>query len=380
MIIGTIASGGYLPRAMAMARSVKEHMPKTRVVVGIIEDKMPGEALHCPFFDEVILMKEICGSNNPNKFFFQYTVLEAARACKAIVMSYIYSKYVDENILVYLDAEMKVLTPFDELPAIAAMHPILVTGNLVKPESIDLVWSSEHPDEGLCNSSFLSLKRHPEAAKFLLWWSKLSEHHGYYDHEQNKYADQIWLERSHYFFDDVYTLRHVGYNVNACNIMERWNIVQAERGTYSIDHQPLRCLHFTSDLLQASSWLETSKSELYNDLFFRYSKELQELGQDSIGTMPWSYDFFYNGERISDRTKKIFRENYYDNPEIENPFLLSNSYFNTSSVLDSFELNSGPHQPRNTRKHKTRLNPLKRRKSRLVKMRSKRQKNTRRTR
>lgn len=328
MIIGTVTSAGYLPRAMIMAISVKKHMPGSKVVVGIIEDKIPEPALRFPYFDEVILMKDIFRSSNTHKFFFQYTTQEAIRSCKAQVMRYIYYKYAAEKMMVYVDADMKLLSPLDELPVVLEKHPIVLTGHFIYPETLDPDHLEEVRKAGIHHSGFVALNRHPAAEKYLLWWSKLCNHHGYYDHEKNRFADQDWLDISQHFFDDVYSLRHAGYTISSLNLLERWNIDRVSEDIHVINGQPLRCIQFSPQFLQASSWIDPHKGQIYSDLYHQYMNEMKELEQSNRRISQWSYGFFSSGEPINDETKRIFLKNYYENPEIVNPFLLSNAYFN----------------------------------------------------
>lgn len=69
MIIGTVASARDLPVAIRMAQSVKQHMPSSKVVCGVMEASMPSEAFHCPYFDEVILMQDTGAFADMQKFF-----------------------------------------------------------------------------------------------------------------------------------------------------------------------------------------------------------------------------------------------------------------------------------------------------------------------
>lgn len=334
MIFGTVISACYLPRAMILARSIKKHMPKSKIIVGLIEEEIPVSAFRFPYFDEVILMKYISPHSNYHKFFFQYTMQEAARACKAQVMKYMYNKFLIEDTIVYLDADMKVLGPFDELRAIVEKHPITIAGHYMYPETFDPDSLAEVRKSGIHHSGFVALKRHAVAEKYLHWWSKLSIHHGYFDQDKKRFADQDWLDLTQHFFDEVYLLRHAGYNVSSLNLIERWNINRIGED-YVIDNQPLRCLQFTPHLLQASSWIEPDKGKIYSELYYQYMSELKALELSDTGKKPWSYSCFSGGELITDETKRIFLKNYFENPEIENPFLLSNAYFNTDQTTEN---------------------------------------------
>lgn len=364
MIVGTVSCVSYLPRAMIMAKSIKAQMPGCRVIVGIIEEEMPSSALQCPYFDEVVLVKNIYMYPNYRKFFFQYSIEEAVNASKAQIMNYIYDKYINEQIMIYMDSKMKVLSPLVEVPAIAEQHPIIITGNLINPDLFDFDWLSRLRESGIYNSGFLALKRHPSAKKFLLWWGKVCERFGYYDHDKNIYMDQQWLDLAHNYFDDVYALRHPGYNIGHWNMMERWDIDRVGPNSYTIEGQPLRCIQFSSNYLQASSWIDridTNKGQIYSDIFDQYRAEMIELGERAHDQMPWSYNSYSSGEQIADHAIITFRKNYYDNPNIENPFLYSNAFFEPEKAHDSNDVVLVSQQPCTTRRKQNKANHIKRR-------------------
>lgn len=370
MIFGTVSSAGHLPRAMVMARSVKEHMPESKVVIGIIEDTMPLEAAHCPYFDEAVLVKNMTMYPSYRKFFFQYRAKEAAGSSKAQVMKYIYDKYADEQLLVYMDSDMKVMSPLTELSAIAENHPVIITGHHINPDQFDYMQLPDFQVRGIYNSGFLAFKRHPVAEKYLNWWGKLCERNGYI--EPGVYTDQVWLDLAHNYFDDVYALRHPGYNVGPWNIEERWNIDREGSKAYTIDGSALRCVHFASNFLEAASWIDESKGCIYNDIYNEYAEELEEMGQSRMSKIPWSYSFFTSGEQIADKAKTAYRKHYYDNPEIDNPFSLSNSFFMEEAGNSKGNKGAAP-QPLKRGK-KTRL---KTKNIALKRLRSKRQKQSR---
>lgn len=326
MIFGTVIHTDGLARAIMMAKSIKKQMPCSKVIIGIMEESMPHAASKCPYFDETLLMKNTSAYSNMRKFFFQYTFQEAQRACKALLTSYIYKKYTNEDTIIYLDADTWVISPFDEL-TVSNQHPITLIGKVTNPEVLDLDGLTDVRKNGIYDSSLMSFKRHPVSEKFLNCWSKLCEHNCYYDRTIHQFIDQDWLDLAHTLFDGVYTLRHSGYQVSPSNLMERWNIEKTTPLTYSIDNQPLRSIRFSHDFLLATSWINPDRGEIYDSLFHEYSNELKEMDQLTISGSLWSYGAFSSGEAVTDQTKQKYRRYAYDNPEIENPFLLSNAYF-----------------------------------------------------
>ena len=142
MIFGTVIHSDGLARAITMAKSIKKQMPYSKVVIGIMEQSIPYAASECPYFDETLLMKNTSAYSNMKKFFFQYTFQEAQRACKALLTSYIYKKYTNEDTIIYLDADTWVISPVDEL-TVSNQHPITLIGNVINPELLDLDWLIE---------------------------------------------------------------------------------------------------------------------------------------------------------------------------------------------------------------------------------------------
>lgn len=355
MIVGTVLSASHLPSAMIMAKSFKMNMPGSKVIAGIIEEEMPLSALQYPYFDEVVLVKNICMYPNYRKFFFQYGIEEAVSSSKAQVMNYIYDKYTDEQIIIYMDSDMKIMSPFDELSTIAENHPIIISGHFINPESFDFEWLSRLRESGIYNSGFLALKRDPVAKRFLLWWGKACERPGRYD----QFKGQPWLDLAHNYFDDVYALRHPGYNIGHWNMMERWDIDCVGPNSYTIEGQPLRCIHFSSNYLLVSTWIDTDKGQIYNDIFNQYRAEMNELGQDAHDQLSWSYNNYSSGEKIADHARIAFSSNYYENPAIEDPFLLTNAFFEPDKVPDNVDMISIPHQPRKLRRKYNKVNRIK---------------------
>lgn len=320
MIIATVAAARDLAGAAVMARSVKEQMPGTKVVVGIIEEAMPAGALQVPYFDEVVLLGNVLRYPNLSKFFFQYDEEEAKNACKAPLMNYIYDRYPHEALFVYLDPNTRVYSPISELTTITKDHPIVITGHHTNADYMDWEWRSAHGKTGVYSSGLLALKRHPEAKRFVLWWAKISERHA-----SNEYA---YLDLAPVYFDDVYTLRHSGYGIEQRNLIERWNIAHTLLGGWTVNGSPLRTIHYSKEFPAAMSWIDESKGQLYSKLYEQYMHELVEAVQPATSS-DWSYSHFSSGERISRAAKQSFRLNYYDNPAVDNPFTLSNAFFHS---------------------------------------------------
>jgi hypothetical protein len=340
MVVGTVSSASHLPRAMRLAESIKRHMPGSKVVCGIMEQEMPSAAIQCPYFDEVVLMHDTGVISDMHKVFFQYKLQEALRACRALLVQYMYTRYKAENLIVYMDAETMVFSPLDELTAAAQEHPIVLTGQVIDPNSLNMDDLDGFRKSGIYHPGLIAFGRHPVAERYIAAWSKLSERGCYLETNQVSYADQPWLDLAHALFEDVYALRHPGYVVGSGNMMERWNIRQGADQAYFIDDRPLRSLDFSHGFELAATWIDSDKGQMYSDLFYEYRMEVEKLGSSGLHHTPWSYGSYTSGEAITDQAKEMFRLHYFDNPEIASPFELSNIFFHADEPVEEREQHS----------------------------------------
>src|SRR4051794_20988970 len=95
MLIFTITCTNNLFKAAALAKSVKKHMPKTIMVICLVEKTIHPAADRYPEFDEVVLAKHI-GIPDFNRFLFKYRLVEGATAVKAHMFRYLLDRYGEE--------------------------------------------------------------------------------------------------------------------------------------------------------------------------------------------------------------------------------------------------------------------------------------------
>src|SRR3546814_10736768 len=81
MIFYTSICSNYLPKAMALAESVKRHCKDARFVLCLVEREVHPAAAAYPHFDEVVLAKD-AGWENFDSFLFRHSIVEASTAVK----------------------------------------------------------------------------------------------------------------------------------------------------------------------------------------------------------------------------------------------------------------------------------------------------------
>lgn len=348
MIMITTTCADHLYKAKVMARSVKVHMPHARIIACLIEKdlkmfesganrplprtpeawlsdlRMSNATKDFQYFDEVVLAKDL-GIPNFHKLMFKHNALEASCIMKYHTMIYAMKHYKDEDKFVYLDSDMKVFGPFEEISEALDKHALVFTPHRVDPDP----WEHFLKD-GTFNGGCFALKRSEDSDKFLRWMTSRLERYCYIDEKQGMFVDQKWLNLAPAYFD-AYILKHPGYNLAG------WNLHESERkllnvigGVYRVKDKPLRLIHFSGINIffehVISDWFPDRKHPLFH-LRDEYVNEWEEMGRSSLVDLPWTYDFFYSGESISMEARLKCKENPELLDKFTNPFAQSNAAF-----------------------------------------------------
>lgn len=349
MIIITTTSAGNMYKAKVMAKSVKEHMPKAKIVTCLVERTNPfaedvDSEANAPntknqvsqlkkatllkgleYLDEIVLAKDM---NIPHftKLAFKHSVLELSCLLKYYTMMYAMKKYTNEDEFVYLDSDMMVYSPFEEITKKFENFSIVLTPHRIAPDP----WEHFLKD-GTFNGGFFAVKRSKDGEEFLKWIISRLNVKNYIDEEQGLFVDQKWLNLAPAYFN-VCILRHPGYNLAG------WNLHEPDRkqmtkigGVLRVRDKKLRLIHFSGIGIfferVLNDWFPTNKNHPLFQLLDEYVKEWDEMGRNVIQKIPWSYDFYESGERVSSEVRAKIK--YH--PEFlylyEKPFKMSNKDF-----------------------------------------------------
>lgn len=320
MIVCTVTSACNLHRAKVMARSIKEHEPQARVVVCLVEEYVHPLA-DFPYFDEVVLAKDLGVPNFP-RMMFKYTVSEGTTAMKPYLVQYVMQRYADERIFLYLDTDMRVYHPLEELFELLEQHSILITPHVLDPKGHD----NGYLLAGIFNSGILAFSRSEETERFLTWWGDRVYHYCYFD--EKYFADQTWLDFAPVYFN-AHIWRHPGYNMAAWNLVER-KFTHIKNGYHHVNDRPLCIFHYSGlwGLLQQTIQdCCPDSSDPIHGLLAAYERELEEMGRSEVKDIFWSYDFFSSGEFIARESKTKYKEDPDNYRNMANPFEASNSQF-----------------------------------------------------
>jgi hypothetical protein len=315
---------------MVLAKSLKATNPEVKFLVCLVEREIPKEAIEYKYFDYIILAKDM-GIENFDRFIFKHSIVEAATSVKGNIFIYMFNKFKGESKFVYLDPDIKVYGELKELNEILDENEIVLTPHLTISEDIkDAVMDNElcALQHGVFNLGFLALSRGEEGERFAKWWASRLDMFCYDDIPKGIFTDQKWVDLAPCFFN-TYILKHPGYNIAPWNLSKRK--ISLQNGAYYVNDEPLRFFHYSgfdsgANEGMINKYVPNLKDSVYT-LRDVYVKEMQDLGQNELGKIPWSYNYYHSGQQINRISRILFR----DIPELwykyENPFELSDQEF-----------------------------------------------------
>lgn len=339
MIIFTSICANYAHKARILAESVKKNIPDAQFFVCLTERQIPDQ-IQYECFDKIILSKDMWPGNF-DQFIFKHSIVEASTAVKAHFFQYLMKTYAEENLFVYLDPDCCVYADFGELREKLMTKPAVLCPHLLQPGNIDMELSSTA--HGVYNLGFLAVRNCPEGRQIIDWWAERLYLFCYDDIQNGIFTDQKWMDLLPCFFD-VEIFKHRGYDFAPWSLLD-CGMTKEEDGYY-IKGDPLRFIHFSgygkTAQMCMSKWLPEGPHP-FKELYEQYAKIHEEYNRNGISKLPWSYSRYESGEVIDDRLRKKYRSNYEVMFSTENPFALSNAYFEKkladSSFLRRFFLN-----------------------------------------
>lgn len=308
MIYFTSICANYLPKAMALAESVKANCRDAVFVLCLVEREVPQVALDFPHFDQVVLAKD-AGWEDFDQFIFRHSIVEASTAVKPQFMRHLLERYPEREKFVYLDPDVLVYGDFIELEDVLDRASIVVCPHLLRPGNIDMEISALA--HGTYNLGFVAVTRGDNARRFLDWWAERLFLFCYDDKSRGIFTDQKWIDLAPSFFD-VHILKHHGYDFATWSLLGS-DLRDAGTNGYVVNGDPLRFIHFSgldSGMIDRAMgwWLTNDNRAVFERLYREYQRKLEERGQAALGKTPWSYAGYASGAGISRDARVRYRD------------------------------------------------------------------------
>jgi hypothetical protein len=309
----TILAINYLPRALALAESLRRHQDGASLTILFID----VEESRLPRLDGVTSLSTASLGLTPRQLLdlaMAYDLVELATAVKPLL----FKKLLEKNDqVVYLDPDTYLTSPMSELaPALeASPGGILLTPHFLDPPPTDAEISEGHMLlVGVFNLGFCAVDRRARA--FLDWWWGHLSHECLYDPLSGLFVDQKWMDIGSTLFQAA-SFRHSGYNTGVGNLPQRPLALDAEGYYNSANQERLRLFHFHAFDSSAPEKLSarfrhTTEGRFQNDevllgLCKEYAAVLSSFEESLPAAPSYTYATDTRGRLISRQLRRAHR-------------------------------------------------------------------------
>lgn len=334
----TSITGNYIPKARVLAASVKRFHPDSQFHLVLSDKITPSVNVEEENFDSIIAIEEL-GIPQLRSWIFKHTLVEMCTGVKGVAFQTIMRRYNAQRII-YLDPDIVVLNPLDELLEQLNHHSILLTPHQTVPETqTDAIVDNEICSlrHGVYNLGFLATNNSPQAKQFLQWWSSRLIEFCYDNIPGGLFTDQRWIDLAPAFFNDIHILRDPVYNVATWNLTHR--LVTGSLEDIRVENQPLGFYHF-SGFDSGAQEIMLKKYGFSSPVLFQlrkwYIEQCRQMGQDELGKIPCVYSTYENGELITIQQRLLYRQRVDLQQAFPNPFYVSDKFDTNKSYLHWF--------------------------------------------
>ncbi|HEY6533668.1 MAG TPA: glycosyltransferase, partial [Acidimicrobiales bacterium] len=314
----TIAARNYLPRVRILAESFHRHHPGGVFDICVVDDRtntvdLSDEGigvigLHELDLDPVLL----------RQMALFYDVTEFATALKPWVME-AGQRRVPGPVL-YLDPDIEIFGPLDELVALADQHGIVLTPHVLEPIPRDGLTPPETHimRAGMYNLGFIGVGA--DCGGMLDWWQERLVTDAVSAPEIGLFTDQKWIDFVPSLFP-YHLHRDPGCNVAYWNLHER-PLTRSDDGLLRAGGSPLVFLHYSGYDPTAPHVLSKYAGDLprvrfsaepvLSELCARYGERLDAIVAESGELPSYGWERLDNGLLIDGIMRRLAREAVQD--------------------------------------------------------------------
>lgn len=330
MVVFTSICMNYLPKALTLGNSLKKTNKDIKFYIVLLEREIPKEWPKSAnnVVDKVILAKDL-GYEDFDKFIFKHSIVEASTSVKGQALVHLLEN--EDEKVVYIDPDIKVYSSLEALSKMLDEHEIILTPHVTIPEKNENDIQNNELcalQHGVYNLGFVAVRNGKEGMKFAKWWRDRLHLYCYDDIPKGIFTDQRWCDLAPAYFD-VFILKNPGYNMAPWNLSTRK--ITYENGKILVNNKyELVFFHYSGFDSGANevvfNYYVPDKNNYIYKLRDEYIKEMNSNGQDKLGKYTWSYDNYFNGEKINREIRIQYRDaKFFERIEV-NPFSLSDNH------------------------------------------------------
>ncbi len=275
----------FLSKGLALYQSLENHCRTPFKLFVLCMDNQSYSFLAQQNLQNIRLIRLKTFEHNDHKLLeakINRTRIEYYFTCTPSFPLFILNSYPDIDHIIYLDADIMFFSDPSPLYEEIKGHSIAIIAHRFPPN----LRSKEKC--GIYNVGFLYFKRDEPALKCLQWWRDKCIEWCYDKVEDNRYADQKYLDDWPIRFDGVTVLENKGANLAPWNI-GNYNIVATGNNLW-VDGQQLVFFHFHG-FRKITNWLYDPNTSLYkvklskimeNNIYSPYINMLSEVSQFTL--------------------------------------------------------------------------------------------------
>ena len=324
----TIVSPNYLPYARTLANSFLRHHPGARFCVLIVARN----------FDKVILQKEPftpvtldeLGIPDLPHVAMKYDILELNTNVKPSFLKHLF-RATEADQVIYLDPDIYIYQKLDPILNLLEASSVVLTPHITSPIN-DSNFSGEREflSTGTYNLGFIALRQSSIASQVLDWWESRCLKEGFNETRAGLFVDQKWVNLVPALFEGVALCKDVGCNMAYWNLHER--LLENRDSRYYVNGKSsLKFFHFSGvdldDSEQLSKYTKAFSLDSRPDLrslFVDYRVEVVSNRDASIDRIPYGFDRFSNGEKISQLVRRLYAASTFNDAD---PFQDSGDFY-----------------------------------------------------
>ena len=324
-------SFAYLDRARVLYASLKRHCPDFRLWAVLIDEAPDGFEFDpaAEDFDHLLTAEDLYG-DEAESFLFGHNIVEACTAVKGRALLHLMGQD-DCDLVLYLDPDIAVFRPLDDLAETCARHAISLTPHQLTPDESDRAIRDNEVTSlhlGVFNLGFLGVSPSDEGWAFARWWTARLDALCVDRRHEGIFVDQKWCDLVPCFFEDVKILRDPGLNVASWNISRR-DVRIHDDGAITVNGAPLGFWHFTKlgPVGDAMTQRYAGENTDIHEIWWWYRAEVLRNRDPAIPDAYWAYGTFEDGLPIPGNLRELYRSRPDARAEFPRPRAADNQSF-----------------------------------------------------
>jgi Nucleotide-diphospho-sugar transferase len=320
----TIVAKNYLGYAYTLGKSIKQFHPEAEFSIFLVDDiekeyKYEVEKKgFCTIYPDNIKIDDYA------KFTFKYNVTEACTGVKPYVFEYLLSHGASK--IIYLDPDILCFRYLNEVIDSLDNHEIVITPHSTSPvKDNSFPNDTVHLTTGAYNLGFIALRSSIVSREFIDWWCEKLFNSCNNAPELGIFVDQKWIDLVPAYFPNVLILKDKSHNIAYWNLHER-EIRKMENGDWFVlpCNKPIAFFHFSGVSINKTEQITKyqpkspfnkrsgvvidrfEKNPELNDVYKIYIDKLNENDTSNYLSLKYAYNYYDNGEKISDIERAIY--------------------------------------------------------------------------